>query len=124
MSIEIKSGKLTDFFTSAKETARQIDRGETVTPKHTVWMDAQDMMQLLKPERTALVKYLRKQKRVAFTDLLQAMNRTPVSLNNDLQILSRYDLVKVFKETNPGHGMRKIIEPGFGNETLEFRVSI
>lgn len=124
MSIEIKSGTLADFFASAKETARQIDRGETLTPKHTVWMDAQDLMQLLKPERAALVKYLRKEKRVAFADLLKAMNRTPVSLNNDLQLLSKYDLVRVSKETNPGHGMRKMVEPSFGNETLEFRVSI
>lgn len=124
MSIEIKSGTLTDFFASAKETARQIDRGEEVTPKHTVWMDSSDLMYLLKPARTALIQYLRKEKRVAFSDLLQAMNRTPVSLNNDLEILSKYNLVRVFKEVNPGHGMRKIIEPGFGNEMLEFRVCI
>lgn len=124
MSIEIKSGTLSDFFTSAKETARQIDRGETITPKHTVWMDTHDLMQLLKPERTALVKYLRQEKRVAFTELLTAMNRTPVSLNNDLNILAKYNLVKIFKETNPGHGMRKMVEPGFGNEMLEFRVCL
>lgn len=81
-------------------------------------------MQLLKPERAALVKYLRQEKRVAFAELLIAMKRPPVSLNNDLNILAKYNLVKIFKETNPDHGVCKMVEPGFGNEMLEFRVCL
>jgi len=32
MSIEIKAGTLSDFFTSAKETAREIDSGKKTHP--------------------------------------------------------------------------------------------
>ena len=47
-----------------------------------------------------------------------------VSLNNDLKILSKYQLVKIFKEPNPGHGVHKVIESTFGNEKIEFTAEI
>ena len=124
MSIEIKAGTLSDFFSSAKETAREIDQGKKLTQKNTVWVDSKDLMLLLKPERTNLVKYLRKEKKVVFSKLMSAMSRSPVSLNNDLKILSKYDLVHISKESNPGHGVNKVIKSGLGSETIEFRVEI
>ena len=124
MSIEIKAGTLNDFFSSAKETAREIDQGKKLTRKNTVWVDSKDLMLLLKPERTNLVKYLRREKKVVFSKLMSAMGRSPVSLNNDLKILSKYDLVHVSKESNPGHGVNKVIESSLGDERIEFRVEI
>ena len=52
------------------------------------------------------------------------MNRSPASLNNDLKILSKYDLIRVSRESNPGHGVHKVIESVLGVETIEFRVEI
>ena len=52
------------------------------------------------------------------------MNRTPVSLNNDLKILLKYQLVNIFKEANAGHGVHKVIEPTFGSEKIEFKAEI
>jgi predicted transcriptional regulator len=124
MNIDIKAGTLSDFFSSAKETAREIDNGKRLTRKNTIWVDPKDLMLLLKPERTNLVKYLRKEKKVIFTELMSAMKRSPVSLNNDLKILSKYDLVHITRETNPGHGVHKVIESSVGNEKIEFRVEI
>ena len=124
MSIEIKAGTLNEFFASAKETAKEIDQGKKLTSKNTVWVDSKDLMLLLKPERTNLVKYLRKEKKVVFSKLMNAMHRSPVSLNNDLKILSKYDLIHISKESNPGHGVNKVIESSLGNEKIEFRVEI
>jgi len=124
MSIEIKAGTLDEFFSSAKETAREIDQGGKLTRKNTLWVDSKDLMLLLKPERTNLVKYLRKEKKVVFSKLMSAMGRSPVSLNNDLKILSKYDLVRISKESNPGHGVNKVIESSLGSEKIEFRVEI
>ena len=81
-------------------------------------------MDLLKPERTRLVKYLRGKKRIVFTDLLNDMKRTPVSLNRDLNLLSKYQLIRIYKETNPGHGVRKVIEPMFQDQKIEIRAEI
>jgi len=123
MSIEIKAGTLSDFFASAKETAKEIDHGEKITPKNTIWVDAKDLMLLLKPERTNLVKYLRKEKKAVFSHLAKALNRSPVSLNNDLNILAKYHLVTISKETNPGHGVCKVITSNL-DDKIEFRVEV
>jgi predicted transcriptional regulator len=124
MSVELKAGSLTDFFASARETAKEIDEGKRVTRKNIIWVEPADLMSILKPERTRLVKYLRKKKKVIFSELTAELNRTPVSLNNDLKILSKYNLVTIYKETNPGHGIHKVIEPTYGNEKIEFKAEI
>ena len=124
MSVELKAGSLSDFFSSAKETAKEIDEKRKVTRKNIIWVDPVDLMSILKPERTKLVQYLRKKRRVVFSELMSDMNRTPVSLNNDLKILSKYQLVNIFKEANPGHGIQKVIEPTFGSEKIEFKAEI
>ncbi len=124
MSVELKAGSLSDFFSSAKETAKEIDEKRKITRKNIIWVDPVDLMSILKPERTKLVQYLRKKRRVVFSELMSDMNRTPVSLNNDLKILSKYQLVNIFKEANPGHGIQKVIEPTFGSEKIEFKAEI
>ncbi len=124
MSVELKAGTMEDFFASAKKTAKEIDEGKPVTHKNIIWVEPADLMSILKPERTRLVQYLRKKKKVVFTELMEEMNRTPVSLNNDLKILSKYHLVHIYKETNPGHGVHKVIEPTYGNEKIEFKAEI
>jgi len=124
MNVELKAGSISDFFASAKETAKEIDEGRKVTKKNIIWVDPIDLMAILKPERTKIVQYLRKKRRVFFSDLMTDMRRTPVSLNNDLKILSKYQLVKIFKESNPGHGVHKVIESTFGNEKIEFKAEI
>jgi predicted transcriptional regulator len=124
MNVELKAGSISDFFASAKETAKEIDEGRKVTKKNIIWVDPIDLMAILKPERTKIVQYLRKKRRVFFSDLMTDMRRTPVSLNNDLKILSKYQLVKIFKEPNPGHGVHKVIESTFGNEKIEFKAEI
>ncbi|MDL1979771.1 MAG: transcriptional regulator [Deltaproteobacteria bacterium] len=124
MNVELKAGSISDFFASAKETAKEIDEGRKVTKKNIIWVDPFDLMAILKPERTKLVQYLRKKRRVFFSDLMSEMQRTPLSLNNDLKILSKYQLVKIFKEPNPGHGVHKVIESTFGNQKIEFKAEI
>jgi predicted transcriptional regulator len=124
MKVELKAGTISDFFSSAKETAKEIDEGRKVTKKNIIWVDPIDLMAILKPERTKIVQYLRKKRRVFFSELMSDMHRTPVSLNNDLKILSKYQLVKIFKESNPGHGVHKVIESTFGNEKIEFKAEI
>ncbi|NOX24841.1 MAG: transcriptional regulator [Deltaproteobacteria bacterium] len=124
MTVELKAGSLKDFFISAKETAKEIDEGRKLTPKNTIWVAPSDLMAILKPERTKLVRYLREKKKVIYSELMYAMNRTPVSLNNDLKILSKYQLVKILREPNPGHGLHKVIEATFGNEEIEFKAII
>ncbi|MDX8382235.1 MAG: transcriptional regulator, partial [Ghiorsea sp.] len=80
MSIEIKTGSLDDFFTSAKNTAKEIDKVNKIKAKHTIWVDKKDLMMLLKPERTDLVKFFRTEKKVTFSHLVKKLHRSPASL--------------------------------------------
>ena len=124
MSVKLKAGSISDFFASARETAKEIDEGRKVTKKNIIWVDPFDLMAILKPERTKLVQYLRKKRKVFFSELMSEMQRTPVSLNNDLKILSKYELIKISTEPNPGHGVHKVIESTFGDGKIEFKAEI
>lgn len=124
MTVELRAGTLSDFFASAKKTAKEIDEGRRLTRKNIIWVSPSDLMAILKPERTKLVRYLRENRKVVYSDLMSAMRRTPVSLNNDLKILSKYQLVKILREPNPGHGLHKVIEATFGKEKIEFKAEI
>jgi predicted transcriptional regulator len=124
MTIKIKTGKLSDFFESARNTAEEIDSGKKITPKAIIWVEPTDLIPLLKPERTKLVQHLRGKRRISFKQLAVDMQRNTGSLNRDLDILSRYNLVRTYREKKPGHGFHKVVEPLFGSQRIEFKVEI
>ena len=122
--IQIKNGSMEDFFDSAMLTAKQIDNNEKITPKHTIWMETEDLLKILKPQRTMLIKYLKNKTKVYYSDLIDELKKSPSSLNKDLDILLKYQLIDVQKEPNSGHGIRKIIKPLYANEQIEFRAIV
>ena len=122
--INIKSGTLDDFFESALQTAKEIDEDKEVTSKHTVWMEIEDLSKILKPSRTTLIKYLREKKEVYYSVILEDLKKSPSSLNKDLEILLKYELVDVLKEVNSGHGIKKVVRPLYGDEALEFKAAV
>lgn len=122
--ISIQNGTIEDFFDSAMETAKQIDNNEKVTPKHTIWMETNDLLSILKPQRTKLIQYLRNKTKVYYSVILDELKKSPSSLNKDLELLSKYQLIDILKEPNAGHGIRKIIKPLYTNEQIEFRATV
>ena len=122
--IKIKSGTLDDFFDAALQTAKEIDVKGSVTPSHTIWMEIDDLSKILKPSRTVLIKYLREKDSVYYSDILNDLNKSPSSLNKDLELLAKYELINITKEVNSGHGVKKVIRPLYINEALEFRAAV
>jgi predicted transcriptional regulator len=122
--VNIQNGTIDDFFDSAMQTAKQIDTNEKVTPKHTIWMETDDLLNILKPQRTVLLRYLRDKTKVYYSVILEELKKSPSSLNKDLELLSKYQLIDIQKEPNAGHGIRKIIKPLFANEKIEFRAIV
>ena len=122
--VNIQNGTIDDFFDSAMQTAKQIDNSEKVTPKHTIWMEIDDLLNILKPQRTILLRYLRNKTKVYYSVILEELRKSPSSLNKDLELLSKYQLIDIQKESNAGHGIRKIIKPLFANEKIEFRATV
>ncbi len=68
--VTIKNGTIEDFFDSALHTVREIDDSEKVTKKHTIWMETNDLLKILKPQRTKLIKYLRDKTKVYYSVIL------------------------------------------------------
>ena len=122
--IQIKNGSMEDFFDSAMLTAKQIDKNEKITPKHTIWMETEDLLKILKPQRTMLIKYLKDKTKVYYSDLIEELKKSPSSLNKDLDLLLKYQLIDLQKETKFGHGIRKILKPLYANEQIEFRAIV
>ena len=122
--ISIQSGTIEDFFESAMQTAKQIDNNEKITPKYTIWMETDDLLNILKPQRTKLIKYLKNKTKVYYSVLLKEFHKSPSSLNKDLELLSKYQLINILKEPNAGHGIRKVIKPLYLNEQIEFRAIV
>ena len=122
--VSIKNGTIEEFFSSAKQTAKQIDNNEKVAPKHTIWMETEDLLSILKPQRTKLIKYLQNRTKVYYSDILEELKKSPSSLNQDLELLFKYQLIDILKEPNAGHGIRKVIKPLYANEQIEFRAVV
>ena len=121
---EIRKGSLDEFFVSAKETAKEIDKGISVTPKKTIWLETEDFIRLLKPSRLELIQHLRGREKMDFKTLQTILGKSISSLHADLQLLKHCGLVEFDTEINPGHGRKKVIRPLFGNETFELRAAV
>jgi len=122
--VTLKNGTIDDFFDSALESAKEIDNKSKVNEKHTIWMETEDLLNILKPQRTKLIKYLRNKSKVDYSTLLKELNKTPTSLNKDLELLYKVGLVDILKEPNTGHGIKKVIKPLYENEKLEFKAIV
>lgn len=122
--ITIQNGTIDDFFVSALQTASEIDNNIKITPKHTIWLDTEDLLRILKPHRTELIQYLRDKTTVYYSTLLKELKKSPSSLNKDLDLLLKYKLIEIFKEPGSGHGLKKVIKPLYVNEKIEFKASV
>ena len=122
--MNIQAGTLSDFFESARETAKELDRGERLTPKHRVWVDPEDFSRLIKPERVELIRHLRGKKHIVFNELVKDMHRSAKSLRRDVNLLAKYQLVSIERDYQNGHGGRLIISPLFGMQKLEVKAEI
>ena len=112
------------FLLRQKTRRKRSTKGRKSHKKNTIWIELNDLSNLLKPERTRLIRMLRRKKKIKFSDLKDEMKRTATSLNHDLKLLAKYELVRTYNEPNPGHGIHKVVEPLFGNHKVEFRAEI
>jgi predicted transcriptional regulator len=122
--ITIQNGTMDDFFESALQSAKEFDENKKVTPKHTIWMETEDLLNILKPQRTKLLQYLKNKTKVYYSVILDELKKSPSSLNKDLELLLKYQLIDILKEPNAGHGIRKVIKPLYTNEQLEFKAIV
>ncbi len=89
-----------------------------------MWVEPADLIRLLNPERTRLVRHMRGRDRILLSELAAEMNRTFHTLDRDLNILSEYQLVRILDEEDAEHGVHKVVEPMFGSQMIELKAEI
>ena len=122
--MNLQVGTLSDFFGSVRETARELDNGRRVTSKHRVWVAPEDFVQLVRPERIQLIRYLRGKNHVLFSDLVADLHRSAASLRRDVKLLVKYQLVQVIRGNTTEKGICNVIEPTFGTQAIEINAEI
>ncbi len=122
MSLKLVTGTLADFFASARDTAREIDAGQSLTHKQILWIEAEDLVKLLHPQRLRLVHYLKGHSRVVLLELAQALQRQPSSVSRDLAVLAKYQLIRMTQSPHTHRQVDQLVEPLFSQEGIELRV--
>lgn len=124
MTFKVVTGTLADFLESARETAREIDAGQSLTHKQTLWIEIEDLVKLLQPQRLDLIHYLKGKSQIILLDLAQALHRPPNSISRDLMVLAKYQLIRMTESPHTHRKVDRIVEPLFSKEGIELRVKM
>ncbi len=122
MKTEMRIGSIDNFFESAKQTAREVDERKKITRKCTIWVEPSNLNELLK--RTKLIQYLRNKKKITIRQMAEDMNQSSASLKRDLNILSKYRLIRIYSEMDESNRAQRLVEASFGNRKIEIRAEI
>jgi len=110
--VKIQTGSFDEFFDSALQTAKEIDNHQKVTSKKTIWVDENDLINILRLSK--LLKYLKEKKELDFENLSDKFQ----NIDENLELLSKYELITILNKNN-----HKIIKSLY-NEPIEFKTTI
>ncbi len=68
-----------------------------MTHKQTLWVEIEDLVKLLQPQRLDLIHYLKGKSQVILLDLAQSLHRPPNSISRDLVVLAKYQLIRMME---------------------------
>jgi len=110
--VYIRTDGVKGFFARAHETARKLDKKEPIAAETVItFEDASAMWRCLTPERTRLIKFVKKGKGTPIAELAAQLKRPRRAIDRDVSLLESTGLVRTWFKTNPGHGRIKIVEP-------------
>lgn len=97
------------FFARARDAARRADRGEAFDEKIILsFEDPQEMFALLSEGRRRLMlEVMQAPKTIG--ELSASLHRNRSAVTKDVHLLEKVGLLVSEKETNPGHGIRKLV---------------
>lgn len=107
--IVIRTDDVTDFFARAKDAAQRADQGAAFEAKVTLsFEDPQRMFTVLSQARRRLIlEVMREPKSIG--ELSQRLHRNRSAITKDVVLLERMGLLVSQRQTNPGHGIQKIV---------------
>ena len=109
--VTVSSDTVDAFIGRSMERARKLDRGVKLPFEITLtFEDPSDLVRVLSPERLRLLGALRK-KPAPISELAVILKRDRKAVRRDVSLLRAFGLVDAREEPNPGHGLRRVIEP-------------
>jgi predicted transcriptional regulator len=110
----VGTGTVEQFFKRAHEDAKKIDRKEILPPEIRVtFEDPIELLRALSAERMRVIKTVRKHyaTKPTVSKLAVILKRDRKAVSRDVKVLESFGLLKTREQSNPGHGMMKVIEP-------------
>jgi predicted transcriptional regulator len=101
-----------DFFKRSHERAVKLDRKVKLpTDLRITFEDPADLMRALSAQRVKVLQVVRRNPRRTVTRLATVLKRDRKSVTRDVVLLEELGLIRTRTETNPGHGVVRVVEP-------------
>ncbi|MFA7241214.1 MAG: MarR family transcriptional regulator [Sulfuricellaceae bacterium] len=105
----IRTDNAAGFFERARNAARKADRGENFEERVTLsFEDPQQMFTVLSEARRHLMLEVMQEPKT-ISELSVRLQRNRSSVTKDVNLLEKIGLVVSQRQTNPGHGIQKIV---------------
>jgi predicted transcriptional regulator len=109
--VKLGTGSVEAFFERSLARVRKLDRGEKLpTEMRITFEDPSDLMRVLSAQRVRVLHTVR-MKPTPISGLAAMLKRDRKAVSRDVKVLESFGLVKTHQESNPGHGMMKVVEP-------------
>lgn len=108
--IVIRTDDVAGFFSRAKDAALRADRGEAFDGKLTLsFEDPQRMFTVLSQARRRLMLEVMHEPRT-INELSHRLHRNRSAITKDVGLLEKIGLLVSQRQTNPGHGIQKVVK--------------
>jgi predicted transcriptional regulator len=105
----VRTSDVPDFFTRAKQAARRADAGVAVEGSVTLsFEDPQRMFTVLSQSRRELMLEIMHEPKT-IQQLSTSLHRNRSTITKDVGLLEKMGLIVSQRQTNPGHGIQKLV---------------
>ena len=109
--IVVRTGDVAGFFDRAKNAAQRADRGGEFDGTVTLsFEDPQKMFTVLSGARRRLMQEIMQEPKT-INELVECLHRQRSAVTKDVGLLERMGLIISQRQSNPGHGVRKLVKP-------------
>ena len=110
--VTLATGTAAEFFERSIEHAKKLDHGEKLAPEIRVtFEDPADLLRVLSVERLRVLRTIRRKTKPTISGLALTLKRDRKAVSRDVKILESLGLLRTRNESNPGHGVKTVVEP-------------
>jgi len=114
VKVTVSTEAVEEFFKRAHEDAKKLDLGELLpTEVRVAFEDPIEMLRALSVERMKVLKTVQKHHaaKPTVSKLAVMLNRDRKAVSRDVKVLESFGLLNIREQSNPGHGIMKVVEP-------------